>query len=167
VKYIDAGGISNLDLQLEVNAARPYTYAHSTQYGSYSNYRQSLAHPLGANFTEWIGIARYQPAPRLQLTAKAFYIKTGRDGAGENWGSDMLKRTNTRQQEYNNTIGQGLGNTIAMVDVAASYMVKHNVFIDARQMLRQSRSDESFYNTKTTLTSIALRWNIPQRHYDF
>ncbi len=167
IKYIDALGVSNLDLQIETNVVRPYTYSHTTQYGSYSNYRQSLAHPLGANFNEFIGIIRYQPLPRLNLLARATYAKIGRDGEGENWGSDILKAGQTREQEYNNTIGQGASNTILSVNMTASYMVKHNLFLDASQIIRQSKSDLAFYNNNTSITSVALRWNIPQRLYDF
>ncbi len=167
IKYIDVMGVSNLDLQLETNMVRPYTYSHGTEYGSYTNYRQSLAHPLGANFTELIAIVRYQPIPRLNLNAKVINITVGRDGAGENWGSNILKDNGTRQQTYNNQIGQGNSNTILMVNMTASYMLKHNLFLDACHIIRNSKSNLSFYNTNTSITSLALRWNIPQRLYDF
>jgi len=167
VKYIDAFGVSNLDLQAEYNVVRPYTYSHYSQYGSYSNYRQSLAHPLGANFSEWVGIIRYQPIPKLNVIAKTFYAKTGRDDVDQNWGGNILKNSNTREQEYNNTIGQGNSNTILFVDFTASYMLKHNLFIDGKQIFRQSKSDLAAFNSNTSLTSVALRWNIPQRLYDF
>ncbi len=167
LKYIDALGVSNLDLQLETNVVRPFTYSHTTQYGSYSNYRQSLAHPLGSNFTELVAIVRYQPLPRLNLTVKAIQAKIGRDNPGENWGSDILKGGQTRQQEYNNKIGQGVSNTILLVNMTASYMIKHNLFLDACQITRQSKSDLPFYDNNTSITSVALRWNIPQRLYDF
>jgi hypothetical protein len=167
IKYIDALNVSNLDLQFEFNAVRPYTFSHYSQYGSYSNYRQSLAHPIGANFTEWVAIIRYQPIPKLNVFIKTFYVKTGRDDAGENWGGDILKGYQSRQQEYGNKIGQGNSNTIFFADVTASYMLKHNLFIDGKQIIRQSKSDLAAYNSNTSLTSLALRWNIPQRLYDF
>ncbi len=167
VKYIDAFGVSNLDLQAEFNAVRPYTYSHYSQYGSYSNYRQSLAHPLGANFNEWVGIIRYQPIPKLNLVAKAFFANPGRDDVDQNWGGDILKNYKDREQDYGNTIGQGVSNTILFMDFTASYMIRHNVFIDAKQIIRQSKSDLASYDSNTSITSLALRWNIPQRLYDF
>ncbi|RYY00403.1 MAG: hypothetical protein EOO53_22035, partial [Gammaproteobacteria bacterium] len=54
-KYIDAFGISNLDLQAEWNRVRPFTYSHDDSVANYTNYNQPLAHPLGANFNELIG----------------------------------------------------------------------------------------------------------------
>lgn len=166
-KYIDALGVSNLDLQAEFNITRPYTFSHYSQYGSYSNYRQPMGHGLGANFTEWVGIVRYQPIPRLNLIAKLFYADIGRDDVNENWGTDILKNSNTREQEYGNTIGQGNPNTILFFDFTASYMLKHNFFLDAKLVVRKSESNLPAYHSNTTLTSLALRWNIPQRLYDF
>lgn len=167
VKYIDAFTVSNLDVQAEFNVVRPYTFSHYSQYGSYSNYRQPIGHPLGANFSEWVGIVRYQPIARLNLIAKVFYADIGRDDVGQNWGSDILKNSNTREQEYGNTIGQGNANTILFADFTASYMLKHNFFIDVKQIVRNSKSDLPAYNSNTSLTSVALRWNMPQRLYDF
>lgn len=166
-KYIDALGISNLDLQGEINIVRPYTYSHGTNYANYTSYRQPVAHPLGANFKEVTGILRFQPLPRLMLTGKLSLIKIGRDTTGVNWGSDLLKRSNTRQQEFNNTIGQGVANDILTGSFTASWMLKHNFFIDASIVLRRSESPVAFYHNNTTISSLALRWNIPQRLYEF
>ncbi len=167
LKYIDAFRVPNLDIQLEANAVRPYTYSHDSQYSNYSNYNQPLAHPLGANFYEGVVIVRYQPLPKLNLIAKNFYTKIGRDTTKVNWGSDILKNNSTHQTDFGNKIGQGVKNTIAFLDLTASYMVRHNVFIDLKIIVRHSSSPVALYNTNSTITSISLRWNIPQRTYDF
>jgi hypothetical protein len=166
-KYIDAFGLPNLDLQGEINIVRPYTYSHYTNYGGYSSYRQPIAHPLGANFKEIVGILRYQPLPRLNLTAKLSLIETGRDVAGVNWGGDILKNNTSRQQELNNRTGQGIANDILFGSFTASWQFKHNLFIDASVIVRQSESPEPIYNNNTNISSLALRWNIPQRLYEF
>lgn len=166
-KYVDAFGLPNLDLQGEVNIVRPYTYSHGTAYGNYSSYNQAVAHPLGANFKEVVGILRYQPLPRLNLKGKLALITIGRDTTGVNWGSDILKKNVTRQQEFNNTIGQGASNEILMGSFSASWQLKHNLFIDATFILRRSESAAAFYNNDTSISSLALRWNIPQRLYEF
>lgn len=166
-KYIDAFGISNLDLQGEINIVRPYTYSHNSRYGNYSGFLQPLAHPLGANFKEMVGIVRYQPVPRLNLTGKLILIDIGRDPDGENWGSDILVNNGTHEQEYNNTIGQGVSNKIVYASLTASWHLRHNIFIDGTAIIRKSESDLDFYNNNTSITSLALRWNIPQRLYEF
>jgi hypothetical protein len=166
-KYIDAFGIPNLDLQGEINLIRPYTYSHRNPFASYTGYGQPLAHPVGANLKEFIGIARYQPLDRLRLTGKLIFTQVGRDRPGENWGSDLLKDYQTREQEYGNKIGQGVDNKILFASLTGSWMIRHNLFADASLVLRQSKSPESMYNYNTSITSLALRWNIAQRLYEF
>ena len=175
-KYIDAFGISNLDVQAEFNMARPFTFSHNTSYGNYSNYRQPIGHPLGANFRELIGIVRYQPVPRLHLVAKAIYFEKGTDlYTNNNYGGDILKDNATRFQEYNNTIGQGTTVEVLLADFTASYMLKHNLFLDARATVRTNKSQPAealapnivVDNTNSTIGTVALRWNIAARNYDF
>src|SRR5690606_34138738 len=78
-KYINFMDISNLDLQLEYNQVRPYTYEEKFDYQSFSNYRTPLTHPRGANFQEVVALIRYQPLPRLNLTATGMYQRYGTD----------------------------------------------------------------------------------------
>lgn len=171
LKYFDAFGVSNLDLQAETNIVRPYTYSHTNKYGSYSSYLQPIAHPLGANFKEFIGIARYQPLPRLSLTGKLIYAKMGRDtiqnGTGVNWGGDILKDNAVREKQFGNTIAQGVKNDLFIGTFTASWQLAHNMFIDASVVIRKSESPVPLFNSNSTVTSLALRWNIPQRFYDF
>lgn len=166
-KYVDAFGVPNLDLQGEVNIIRPYTYSHHNIYGSYTSFKQPIAHPAGANLTEFAGIARFQPVPRLHVTGKLVFTDAGRDGPGENWGGDILKSYRTREKEYGNKIGQGVRNEVLFGSFTASWMIKHNLFADASVVLRQSESPAPRYDTNTSITSLALRWNIAQRLYDY
>lgn len=172
LKYIDALGISNLDLQAEVNVVRPYTYSHNTPYGSYSHYRQSLAHPLGANFYEVATIIRYQPLERLLISAKFYHMVTGRDAFGLNFGGDILKLSTTRNngtsdRDFGNTLAQGFRNTIRLGMLTTSWQIAHNLFLDAHVMVRTSRSELAYFHNNSTITSLALRWNMPQRLYEF
>ena len=167
IKYYDAFGVSNLDLQAETNIVRPYTYSHNTLYGSYSNYLQPIAHPLGANFKEVIGIVRYQPIPKLSLTAKAIVMKVGRDTTTLNWGGDILKDNSSREKDFNNAPSQGVKNDILLVSFTASWQLHHNLFVDAAIVIRKSESPVPLYNKNASITSVALRWNIPQRLYEF
>jgi len=179
-KYIDAFGVSNLDLQGEYNVVRPFTFAHNTAYGNYSSYQQPIGHPLGANFNELIGVVRYQPIPKLSVKAKLILINIGRDSTDYNWGdeqttfkynygSDVLKGNNQRKpnNEYGNEIGQGFSNNIVYGSITASWQVMHNLFVDANLVIRKSESPLPLYNTNTTVSSLTLRWNIAQRLYEF
>src|SRR6201996_3877051 len=91
VKYINAFAVKNLDLQVETNIVRPYTYQHDDSVSNFSNYNQPLAHPLGANFDEFIAILHYQPAYKWNLEGKIIYYKQGLDSAGINFGSNIFE----------------------------------------------------------------------------
>lgn len=166
-KYIDAFGVPNLDLQGEVNVVRPYTYSHGSEFGDYTSYRQPIAHPLGANFKEVIGIMRYQPVPRLNLVGKLILIDAGRDRPGENWGGNILKSNRNHQQTFGNKVGQGVANDIFYGSFLASWQLRHNLFIDGTVTLRRSKSDLSYYNRNSDIASLSLRLNIPHRPYEF
>lgn len=168
LKYVDAFGVSNLDLQGEYNLVRPYTYSHNSQFGNYSNFRQAVAHPLESNFQEIIGVVRYQPVPKLTCVAKVFVYNKGIDGApDENWGGNLLKSNTTREQDYDNKIGQGTPLDVTYGSFTASWMVKHNLFVDGTYIYRESKSTATTYNHTTSVLSMAVRWNIAQRHYEF
>jgi len=166
-EYIDAFGLDNFDLQGEVNITRPYTYSHSSVYGSYSNYRQSLAHPLGANFKEFVGVARYQPIPRLNIKAKLIYADYGLDSANSNWGGDILLQNNTREMDFGNEIGQGVATNMIYGNLTLSYQWRHNFFIDLSHTYRKIESELDAFDANTNYTSAAIRWNIPQRLNEF
>ncbi|MEI9921011.1 MAG: hypothetical protein WDO14_19785 [Bacteroidota bacterium] len=178
IKYIDAFGVSNLDLQLETNIVRPYTYSHNARYANYTNYRQPIAHPAGANFKEVICVVKYQPLGRLNLTGKLILIKGGSDlGTLSNYGGDPLKNNNTHVQDLGNKIGQGTPYTRLFASFTASYMVKHNIFVDLQLV---KRTENFTYDpgvipgnvappvsTTAFVSSLAVRWNIAPRNYDF
>ncbi|MEM6524263.1 MAG: hypothetical protein AAF693_10740 [Bacteroidota bacterium] len=166
-EYIDAFGMNNLDLQAEFNISRPYTYSHDTPFGSYSGYRQPLAHPLGANFRELIGIVRYQPLNRLMITGKLILAEYGEDGLDQNFGRDILLPNNTREMDFNNEIGQGIGTDLTFADITLSYQWKHNFFIDLKHIYRQLDSEQPDFSRDTNFTSLVIRWNVPQRLNEF
>ncbi len=167
MKYMNAFRIPNLDIQLEYNLARPYAYAHESNYTNYAHYRQPLAHPLGANFKENIVIARYQPMNRLTLTGKLIFAKYGADTTDTNWGGNVLLNYATHEQEFNNEIGQGIPTDLLYAELRASYQLIHNLFIDLGFIQRKLSSNLSALERKSTLATLAVRWNIPARNAEF
>ena len=166
-KYINAFGINNLDLQLEYNRARPYTYSHEDLYRSYTHYEQPLAHPLGANFDEVVAIGRYQPTGRLTLKAKLIRARSGTDIDSTNWGGNILLDDRTREQEYGNVLRQGVPTELIVADLTASYQLWHNIFVDLRYLRRTRSLSEIATETKNSFASVGFRWNIRPRNYDF
>lgn len=168
LKIIDVAGIHNFDLQGEFNFARPFLYASYNTYQSLSNFGQNLAHPYGANFYEYIGIARYQPINKLYITGKLIFAKYGNDSNGSNWGKDPQKDYDTHTSGvYNNFIGQGVATSFITGELIGSYMLKHNLFIDARMGLRKINSALAIYEMNSFYFTFGIRLNINDRQYDF
>lgn len=166
-KYIDAFDIATLDLQIEFNLARPYFYAYEDAALSYTNFRNPLAHPLGANFKEVVLTARYQPINKLFVTGKIIRGNTGEDDQNLNYGGNLLMSTDTRVADFGNSIGQGVGATSTYVELAGSYMLIHNLFLDARFVYRNFESDDSNRSSDGLIPMISLRWNLPTRQHEF
>lgn len=169
-KYIDAFGISNLDLQTEINRVRPFTYSHDDSVANYTHYNQPLAHPLGANFSEWIGLARYQPAPRWMLQAKAMYYMQGRDVDSANYGSNIFLPNNRpyRTKDYGFDIGSGVRTKTALASLLLSYELKQNLFLEAHALYRKEWSASALLPSGNTFViSTGIRWNMHRREFDF
>lgn len=176
LKYIDI--IPNLDAQAEFNYVRPFTYTHSDQ-TNYTHYNQPLAHPLGANFYEFILNLRYQPIPRLSLNAKYIVARVGDDtlnlGVISNVGGDIFQGTgfggSTVTQQFGNKVGQGAKGTINYFQLMASYQAWHNIYFDLELLARSKTTAGSINNpivsTSTFIFSVGARMNIPYKRYEF
>ncbi|MDQ2771407.1 MAG: capsule assembly Wzi family protein [Bacteroidota bacterium] len=172
-KYVDVAGIRNLDLQGELNYIRPYTYQHESYYTAYTHYQQPLAHPMGANLTELLGVLSYQPLPRLMLVAKGIYTRQGLDtftpgGQLINYGGNPLLPYDPHPMDYGNRVGQGNESRLLHTDFTATYQPRLNVFLDAKLVARhQTYSLTPAANGNEVYASLALRWNIAQRLHEF
>lgn len=167
-KYFDAFTVKNLDVQGEINLVRPYTYTHYDSTANYTHYNQPLAHPLGAGFVEFLGVARYQPIKRLYLTAKAMYYQQTTDTAGSNFGSNIFADYDTRSEQYGVTLINGMKAQCALASFNASYELKENLFIDAGFTYRKKSYEAAIRPPEnTTYFMGGIRLNIVRRDYDF
>ena len=173
-KYVDAFEIKNLDLQAEFNLVRPYTYSHKDGGRNYAHYGQSLAHPLGANFKEFIGIIRYKPAARLSVYGTLMIADKGMDpNTFSNYGGDILKSYETRtgpdnkSRDLGHKIGQGILTKNTYTDIRLSYSLAHNFFVDGRYLIRNVKSDYADFAQKSNVFSIGVRYNMAYRQQTF
>ncbi len=166
-KYVDAFGINNLDLQFETNRVRPFTYSHNDTIANYTHYNQPLAHPLGANFQEFIGLVRYQPFNRLHLSARGIAYYQGLDSAGRNFGGNIFKDYTTRSMDKGFTVGGGLRATSVNMEFLASYEAKQNLFLDLGIQYRNYKISSLAINNSSTLISAGIRLNLARRVYDY
>lgn len=167
VKYYNAFDIDQLDIQVEVNQMRPYTYSHRDSVTTYSNLNQPLAHPLGANFTETMLMVRYRPIPKLQLEGRVFLINTGEGNDTLNVGSNVLLANTSRFGQYGMFIGQGAATDINFLRLNASYQLKHNMFLELEMGRRKKTSTNAARNLDTTYFTAGVRWNIARRDWFF
>lgn len=166
LKYPDAFGIPNLDIQLESNRVRPFTYSHYDSVSDYTHFNQPFAHPLGANFQERIAIIKYQPLPKLYLQAKLIYYYQGLDLDSLNYGSNIFRSYDTRNMNYGYYVGDGDKVKSWNTSFLASYEVKENLFIDAN-LQHRTYNVASTGNSATTIFSLGFRWNMGRRDFDF
>ncbi|MBC7425118.1 MAG: hypothetical protein H7321_01180 [Bacteroidia bacterium] len=166
MKYINVADIKNFDLQVEYNRVRPYTYSHYRTSQSYSNFNQALAHPLGSNFSEWTGILKYQVKEKIFLNLTQIYALKGSDYAvnGLNYGSNILRNYDTRQSSQAPFL-QGNKQQLMITSFTASYMLKHNLFIDANILYRNLTNSNLAPNT--FVIGGGVRLNIPERKINY
>ncbi|MDP4261141.1 MAG: hypothetical protein Q8941_01305 [Bacteroidota bacterium] len=169
-KYIDAFTIKNLDLQVELNRVRPFTYSHVDSVANYTHYNQPLAHPLMANFSEIVGIARYQPAPKWLIKAEAVYYKQGRDSSAQSYGSNIFlpNQPPYRIGDYGYSIGSGWQTNVAYASLLVSYELRENLFLELFGVYRkQETKTPPITSVSTTIISFGVRWNMHRREFDF
>jgi hypothetical protein len=166
IKYVDAFGVRNLDLQVEMNRIRPFTYSHNDTIANYTHYNQLLAHPLGANFQEFIGIANYQPAAKWYINAKVIYYYQGLDSAGINFGSSPFRDYTTRNKNTGFDIGSGKKVNCLNSMFQVTYECKENLYLDLSIQYRHYTIANVTAQTNTTMVSVGIRLNMFKRDYD-
>lgn len=183
-KYVDAFGIANLDLQVESNRVRPFTYSHYDSVANYTHYNQPMAHPLGANFQEFIGILKYQPAPKWYIYARAMYYYQGLDSMGinnvlYNFGGNPFRLYNTDKPpvdpsdplspQRTNGFNVGSGDKAKCLNalLQVSYEVRENIYFDLSLQSRTYKLSSAGAKTSHTLFSAGIRINMFKREYDF
>ena len=165
IKYIDVANVKNLDLQLEVNQVRPYFNMHRTKSQNWIHYNQSLAHPLGANFRESIAIMRYQPIPRLNLRAMYSHSIQGVDSSltSTNYGGNYIRDYNGRPSSTA-PMFQGVKNTVSSFSIDASYMLWHNLFLEAGILIRNETNGLWSESRNNSLFTFGMRMNMARPH---
>ena len=169
LKGYDAFGVKNLNFIGEYNLVRPYTYQHFISISNYSNHGEPLAHPLGANFREVLGIANYS-WNRFDFSLQGTLSKFGTDpqGVDMNMGGDIFKSYKTAPETYGNKIGQGVKNTMYFADAKAAYVLnpKYNLRLELGYTQRVRRIEEQ-PTQKSGLVTFGLRSTFRNFYNDF
>ncbi len=112
----------NFTFRIEINAVRPYTYAHINAMASYGNNGSILSHPLGANFAELLGELKWQHQ-RVFVKAVAVFGYQGWDINGYSYGSDIYRPYTQRPYDYHLQIGEGERNYFGRLNLFGAYQL--------------------------------------------
>ena len=117
-----------LKVLLEYNQAQPYTYAHKEPMQSYTHFNQALAHPLGANFKEFVSLVNYTKE-KWKFSIKLTYSKVGLDSVNTHYGqnifaSDFDAQGDGDEYSYGNFNGQGVLTTLSTMHAEVAYSLK-------------------------------------------
>lgn len=160
LKYINFANVNNLDLQLELNQARPYVYTHKFASQNWVHYNQELAHPLGANFRETVAIVRYQPKARWTLNSTTLISNQGVDSTQSSniFGANALLSNRDIQNRNHAPLFQGVKQTTLTQCLHLSYMFFHNFYFDAAYIYR-IQDNALTGNSTNTMFVLGFRMN--------
>jgi hypothetical protein len=118
----EAFGIKGLQMLVEANSVRPYTYSHSSSLRSFGYLYQPLAHPLGANFREGIFSLNYLKNIHL-FSATLLFQQSGTDSSAVSYGGDIYRTYDLRPSDMGNHTLQGMRRDRMMVDLHYTRML--------------------------------------------
>ncbi|NBC58911.1 MAG: gliding motility protein RemB [Bacteroidetes bacterium] len=173
-KYFNAFKIKDFDLQLEYNQVRPFTYSHNKISTNYTHNGQSLAHLWGANFREFIAIARYRKNrwfghTKLIFGERGFEPEANLDPF---YGSDLFGTEDNRVSDTGHRIGQGNRVNSYYAELEAGYLInpatnfKIYFNIIGRDFNATSQNDRTFDNN-TVWVNFGLRTDLFNWYFDY
>jgi hypothetical protein len=174
-KYYDAFGIKNLYLQAEYNRVRPYTYSHNTIVLNYGHNNQSMAHTLGANFSEFVGIVRYNKG-RIFADAKVIVAKRGFEFYTQDdtffYGGNIYGSENNRVSDLGNELAQGNTTNFFHTELQAGYLINPatNLKIYGSVIFRDFKPDmitDAVFENQTTWVNLGIRTDLFNWYNDF
>lgn len=172
-KCFNFGEVKNLFMQTELNIVRPYTYSHGATAQNYSNAGMPLAHPLGANFAELIGILSYS-YKGLTVTGKLVGARYGLDTSGTDYGQNIfisyMSRTKIAGQatnDYNHRMFDGVATNIFYAEFRASYRFK-TAFPLRIELLAAARAENNpLQQKKSSYMQIGLSLPLFRSNRDY
>jgi len=167
-KIFNAFSIDNLTLQTEYNLARPYTYSHFNTQQNYAHYNQPLAHPLGANFSEFLFLINYK-WKKFVVDGKIISSKYGGDIKGDpfSYGSNVYLNYNDRPADFGIDMYQGNLTTVNIKIFNISYIVnpKTNLKINLGVTLRDFKNEDE--ELQTQFINFGIKSDLFNHYYDF
>ena len=168
--YYNTFRIPGLDFRGEWNWVRPYTYSHGSPQQSYTHFNQPLAHPLGANFTEYLAAIHYTKK-RLRVEMKFIYAMIGKDTAGisgSNVGQNIFLSYLSRPYDFGHYTGQGIKTTLLQGDFKVTYLLFPSINMRAELgYIQRSLSNERGFMRQTPYIFFGIRTGLYNRYRDY
>jgi hypothetical protein len=165
-RSFDVFKVKGLDARLEFNYVRPYTYSHGSVQQNYGHFGMPLAHPVGANFEEFTGIATYRMQNWL-FECKAIYLMYGADTAGLNFGQNIFLSYMSRVHDYDNYLGQGAKTEHICLGLRAAYLLTKHSNIEAEAGLTLRAEVNPGRNLYTVLFYAGIKTALWNTYRDF
>lgn len=168
-KGFDIFTIQNLNLIVEYNQASPYTYAYENPAQNYSHYNQSLAHPLGANFKETIGILNFRYNDFF-MEVKINYALYGDDTLNSNYGKNIFYAENTNNNGpiiLGNTLLQGIKTTLLIKDIRLVYLVNPATNFNLLLGISDRQVSSALLKKNSLYLYFGIRTSLTNFYYDF
>lgn len=169
IKFFDLFKLKNLHVRAEYNKVRPYAYAHKKVEQSYTHYNQSLAHPLGANFTEYVSFINYR-FKNFYTEIKLSSATIGADTSGYSLGNNIFESDNFAFYGPESTVNmqnQGGKAGLTHTDFKIGYIINPatNFNIIAGISTRLLNFDNQ--TSKTQYVYFGIRTSLNNVYYDF
>ena len=174
LKYFEPFDVENLNLQIEYNRVRPYTYSHNTIILNYANTNQPMAHAWGANFSEFIIIGRYK-YNRWFGDAKLVFGKRGYDFNTEEdnffYGGDIYRTENDRVGDSNIKVAQGNTTNIFYGELIGGYILNpvSRLHLFAQVVFRNFNPEVNtaeVYKSNTAWFSVGVKTDLFNWYWD-
>lgn len=166
-KTFNLFGVKNLDIQAEYNHARPYMYTQYDALAPYTHQEQPLAHPLGANFKEYVAIANYK-YKRLMVRGQINTAQYGADIDTVSYGHDIRKPTKKNYSIVSPiTTGDGLKTDLTYADGSISFLINPRSMFNITVGGRYRKLKDSNHTEESKHIYFAVRWSLKNFYYDF
>ncbi|MDQ2751826.1 MAG: hypothetical protein M3R72_02275 [Bacteroidota bacterium] len=167
VRVWDFLKIANWNAVLEFNTVRPYTYSSSDLHAVYGHANLPLAHPLGANFREVVGVTDFT-YKKWWFRAEAFIAQQGLDSANGavNFGSNIFNGS-TAYPSGNISTMQGVKTNIYYGELRIAYVLnpKTNLRLETGFTYRRESNSVRVFEDKYAY--IGVRMSFRNLVYDF
>jgi hypothetical protein len=174
-KFFNPFKVENLYFQVEYNSVRPYTYSHDELNYNFGTNNQPLAHLWGANFREFVGIARFTHKlwyadAKFVIGTKGFDYNT--DGNYYSYGGDIYRDNDDRVTDYDNSIGQGNTTNVFVGNLQVGYVINPTTNLKLFSALNYRHFSPTtntpiIYNSNSTWISVGLKTDVFNWYFDF